>query len=341
MRYKLLVALLFIAASAFGQLTTGELGGTAVDQSGSALPGVTVTAAGLGAPLVQVTDAEGRFAFFALNPGTYKVTGQLEGFGPAQQTVTINLGRTTYVELTLRPALSETMTVTADAPVVDVTSSSIDTNLGTRAIETLPTGRNYSSIAQVVPGVASDANPNNKDQNSITVYGSSGADNAFYVDGVNTTNVEYGFQGKELNFEFIREVNVKTGGYEAEFGRATGGIINVITKSGGNELTGDVFGYYDSDSLQADAEQVVDTTLAGFTRGSSGADLGGPIVRDKLWFFAESDRVKNATDNILPEGPRAGQIETTNSDRDLGSGKLTYNFSAGQSLMFTFLQDPR
>jgi len=164
---------------------------------------------------------------------------------------------------------------------------------------------------------------------------------AFYVDGVNTTNLEYGFQGKELNFEFIQEVNVKTGGYEAEFGRATGGIVNVITKSGGNELTGDVFAYRDSDSLQAEAEPVVDTTLSGFTRRDFGADVGGYLMRDKLWFFAAYDRVKNSTDNILPEGPLAGDIETSNSDRDLGSAKLTWNATGTQSFVLTFLQDPR
>src|SRR5213076_1165089 len=121
------------------------------------------------------------------------------------------------------------------------------------------------SIVQVAPGVSSDANPSNPSQSTISVYGSSGAENAYYVDGVNTTNMEYGFQGKELNFEFIQEVDVKTGGYEAEFGRSTGGIINVITKSGGNELHGDAFGYYDNDSLQSKAKDVVSTggTTAG------------------------------------------------------------------------------
>ncbi len=338
---RFLPLVLFLTISAFGQMTTGDLRGTVTDRDGAPLPGVTIYLSGAGVPQDQVSDADGNFRFLALAPGAYTVTAELSGFATAKTSAVVNLGRSTFVPIAITPAVSESMTVTADAPVVDVTSSSVDTNLGTRAIETLPTGRNYSSIAQVVPGVASDANPSNKDQATISVYGSSGAENAFYVDGVNTTNVEYGFQGKELNFEFIREVNVKTGGYEAEFGRSTGGIINVITKSGGNELTGDVFGYYDSDSWQAEAEPVVDTTLAGFKRRDYGADIGGAFVRDKLWFFAAYDRVKNATDNILPAGPAEGDIETTNSDRDLGSAKLTYNFSAGQSLVFTFLQDPR
>jgi len=343
MRFLRVLPLLFlITATAFAQ-TTGNLTGT-VRIDGSPMPGVLVTVSG---PALQgvrtaTSDANGVYTIGALPPGDYTVTYELINFQTATRKPRVPLGQTAVVDVDLKLLeLTESMTVTAEAPLLDTTSSSVDTNLGTRAIETLPTGRNYSSIVQVAPGVASDANPGNKDQNTITVYGSSGAENAFYVDGVNTTNLEYGFQGKELNFEFIREVNVKTGGYEAEFGRATGGIINVITKSGGNEITGDVFAYYDSDALQSDAEPVVDTTLEGFTRRDFGADVGGYLMRDKLWFFAAYDRVKNSTDNILPEGPRAGQLETSNSDRDLGSAKLTYNLTEGQSLVLTFLQDPR
>ena len=194
---------------------------------------------------------------------------------------------------------------------------------------------------QVAPGVSSDANPGNPDQNTISVYGSSGAENSYFIDGMNTTNLEYGFQGKELNFEFIREINVKTGGYEAEFGRSTGGIISVITKSGGNEYSGDVFGYYDNDSLQSSAKEVVANTPNGFRRNDAGADLGGYLMKDKLWFFAAYDRVRNGLDNALPEGPAAGSIVTSNSRRNLGSAKLTFNAAPNQSIVFSFLQDPR
>ena len=148
----------------------------------------------------------------------------------------------------------EPVVVSAEAPVVDTTSTTLGENFAQRSIQTLPTGRNYSSIVQVAPGISSDADSRNTTQSTITVYGSSGAENAFYIDGVNTTGVEYGFQGKELNYEFVQEVDVKTGGYEAEYGRSTGGIVNVITKSGGNEFHGDVFGYFNNDALQATAE---------------------------------------------------------------------------------------
>ena len=152
------------------------------------------------------------------------------------------------------------------------------------------------------------------------IYGATGLENQWIVDGVNTTNMEYGFQGKELNFEFIQAVDVKTGGYEAEYGRSTGGVVNVITKSGGNEFHGDAFGYYDGKvfgrKLQASAEPVVSsTTSAGYTRKDYGLGLGGFIVKDRLWFFGAYDRVDNTQDNTLPEGPRAGQVARSKSTR--------------------------
>ncbi|HZI65898.1 MAG TPA: TonB-dependent receptor plug domain-containing protein, partial [Thermoanaerobaculia bacterium] len=180
-------------------------------------------------------------------------------------------------------------------------SSTLGTNLTSRSIDTLPTGRNYASIAQVVPGVSSDANPDPIARSTITVYGSSGAENAFYIDGVNTTGVEYGFQGKDLNFEFIQEVQVKTGGYEAEFGRSTGGIINVITKSGGNEFHGTLDARYRSEKLTEEGEETrdfpagtdtlrYDRDRQDFQNFSPSATLGGPLLRDRIWFFGSVER---------------------------------------------------
>ncbi len=147
---------------------------------------------------------------------------------------------------------------------------------------------------QVFPGVDQDANPSSRPGDSIAVYGSSGVENGFIIDGVNTTGVEYGSQGKELNFEFIQEIDVKTGGYEAEYGRSTGGIINVITKSGGNEFHGDVFGYYDADSLQADNKHPDETwtaRLSGSRGTTSASTWGDTSCKDRLWFFGAYDRV--------------------------------------------------
>ena len=145
-------------------------------------------------------------------------------------------------------------------------------------MKSLPTGRNYTSIVQVSAGVSTQIANTAAFANSIVVYGSSGLENGFIIDGVDTSGVEYGAQGKELNYEFIQELEVKTGGYQAEYGRSTGGIINVITKSGGNEFHGDAFGYYDADSLQAATSTPrtrTSTVRVGLQAVRLGLDLGG------------------------------------------------------------------
>src|SRR3954447_6148777 len=344
-RFSIVLLIVLIAIPLAAQ-TTGSVSGKVSDSTGGGVPGVTVEAKSASMQGVRTaqTDSGGIYRLPLLPPGAYTITYKLEGFAPeARNGITISLGKDTAVDIGLKPSAAQEITVTAEAPVLDTSTSSLGTNLNARAIETLPTGRNYSSIVQVAPGVTSDANPQNPGQSTISVYGSSGAENSFYIDGVNTTNAEYGFQGKELNFEFISEVDVKTGGYEAEFGKSTGGIINVITKSGGNELKGDVFGYYDNDSLQSNAKSVVSNagTAEGFTRKDYGVDLGGYLMKDKLWFFGAYDQVRNSIDSGLPAGPHAGDVVTSNSHRNLGSGKLTWNITTGHSLVATFLQDPR
>src|SRR6185312_7877566 len=217
-RWLLPFALLVVFAATLAAQTTGDIVGRVTDEAGGVLPGVAVEAK---SPALQGSRT-------AVTDGTGTYTGQ--GFATeAKQGVTVGLDKDATLNVSLRAALTESITVTSDAPVVDTTSAAVGTNMNAATIQTLPTGRNYSSVVQIMPGVSSDANADNSGQTSISVYGSTGAENVFYIDGVNTTGAEYGFQGKELNFEFIQAVDVKTGGYEAEFGRATGGIISVIT----------------------------------------------------------------------------------------------------------------
>jgi hypothetical protein len=344
MRKLFALVLLLTAGSAFAQ-TTGGLSGKVTDSEGGLLPGVTVEvrSASLQGVRSDVSGADGTYRIPLLPPGTYDVRFTLSGFNMSTRQVRVALDKDTALNVGLTLAsVTEEITVTAAGTLIDTSSTQIGTNIDARAIETLPTARDYASIVQVSPGVSTDANPSNSGQSTISVYGSSGAENAFYIDGVNTTNMEYGFQGKELNFEFVQEIDVKTGGYEAEHGRATGGIITVITKSGGNTLTGDLFTYYDTDSFQSNAQDVVSTAgrTVGFTREDYGADVGGFLLRDKLWFFLAYDSVQHSVDNELPE-PQAGVVVGSESNRDLGSAKLTYNVAPNQSLVLTFLQDPR
>jgi len=339
-----LITLLALPTAALAQ-TTGGITGRVASDADSLMPGVTVeaTSPALQGSRTTVSDGSGVYRLTFLPPGTYQLTFKLEGFATEKAEVQVALGRDTELNVSIRPVTAEEITVVATAPTIDTTSTTVGANLTAREIQTLPTGRNYSSVVQVAPGTSTDANPSPAAENTITVYGSSGAENVYYVDGVNTTNLEYGFQGKELNFEFIQEIDVKTGGYEAEHGKATGGVINVITKSGGNELHGDVFGYHDADGLQNTSKAIVATTgrTTGFTKEDFGADLGGFLKRDKLWFFVAYDRVDNSTDRVLDSGPQAGSGATSKSERDLGAAKLTYRLSDSHSLIASYLQDPR
>src|SRR5262249_26877299 len=190
----------------------------------------------------------------------------------------------------------------------------------------------------------------------ISVYGSTSSENSFLIDGVNTTNVIKGIQGKDINNEFIQEVEVKTGGYQAEYGRNTGGVVNVITKSGGNEFHGDVFGYYNWPASQA--EQKFETTDPGTQTGDVtvntagsiikdvkrrefGVDLGGYFLKDHIWFYGAYDRV--LTDDVLQPitGKRAGEDFDRKFTSNLWAAKLTFNVFQGTTIVGTAFADPQ
>lgn len=339
-------ALLLVPGTILTAQTTGSVAGRVTDDAGAGLPGVTVEAKGpaLQGARTAFTQTDGSYRLSLLPPGRYTVAATLTGLGRAEQTVVVALDRTATADFRLRPTAREEVVVRGESSPVDTTSAALGTNISAQAIQTLPSGRNYSSIVQISPGVSTQVSNTEPYMNSISVYGSSGLENSFVIDGVDTSGVEYGAQGKELNFEFIQEIDVKTGGYQAEFGRSTGGIVNVITKSGGNEFHGDAFGYYDSDSLQADNahpnESLLGTSL-GFTREDFGADLGGYIFKDKIWFFGAYDRVRNTVTNQLTAGPSEGESTDSKSTRNLGSGKITWRIGPSHSFVASFFQDPR
>ncbi len=311
------VCVLLLAPVALIAQTTGTVEGTITDQSGAPLPGVSVelTSPNLQGTRTAVTSADGRYRFPSVPPGAYKVTGTLSGFGKVQKNATVTLDSTATVNLSLSLSTTAEVTVTGEAPLVDVASTTTGSNYSAKVIDKLPVGRNYADVAFAQPGVQTDFGETQgrgpvTGQGGISVYGSSSAENLFLIDGVNTTNVIKGFQGKDINNEFIQEVEVKTGGYQAEYGRNTGGVVNVITKSGGNEFHGGVFGYYNDTGMRADQKNgdVENYATPNFTqlgdaqfqnnifekdvRQEFGADLGGFVVKDKVWFFGAYDRVK-------------------------------------------------
>ena len=258
--------LLFTVApvSVFAQ-TTGTVEGAVTDQSNAPLPGVTVelTSPNLQGTRTAVTSADGRYRFPSVPPGPYKVTAELAGFGKVEKRATVSLDSTAQVNLSLQLSTTAEITVTGEAPMVDATSTTQGSNYSAKVIEKLPVGRNYADIVFTQPGVQADFGETQGRSLAISIYGSTSSENLFLIDGVNTTNVIKGFQGKDINSEFIQEVEVKTGGYQAEYGRNTGGVVNVITKSGGNEFHGGAFGYYNDTGMRSDIEAVKTADFSG------------------------------------------------------------------------------
>ncbi|MCA1580568.1 MAG: TonB-dependent receptor [Acidobacteria bacterium] len=300
-----------------------------------------------------VTGNDGRYRFVALPPGRYTVTGNLSGFGNVQKTANVGLDKTSDVNLQLSLATKESVTVTGEAPIVDVTSTTTGSNYTAKVMDKLPLGRNYASIVLSQPGVQTDNGETQGRSLALSIYGSTSAENLFLIDGVNTTNVIKGFQGKNINTEFIQEVEVKTGGYQAEYGRNTGGVVNVITKSGGNEFHGDVFGYYNTTSMRSDVKNnqsapysqggdaLTSSTTPKLERKEGGVDLGGFFWRDRIWFYGAYDRTITDQDVRPTGGPVAGQDFPIKYTESLAAGKLTFNIAQGSTLVGTFFADPR
>ena len=342
---------LFLAASALLAQTTGDIAGTVTEASGVALPGVAVEAssASLQGTRAAVTGRDGKYRFPGLPPGRYRIRATLEGFGPGEKIATVSLDSSATVNFTLEVTSREVVLVSGEIPLVDVTSTTTGTNYVNKVIARLPVARNYADIVRANPGVNTDQGETQGRSLALTIYGASSAENQWIVDGTNTTNVIKGIQGKAINNEFIQEVEVKTGGYQAEYGRALGGIINVITKSGGNEFHGDGFVYYDSFDWKAqqkitDQDSIADfMRVADYTRTDFGADLGGYFVRDRLWFFGAYDRVQTPAkvsryiSSVLVPNTLEFPLDSTDS---LYSGKLTWNAAAGTTFVATVFADP-
>lgn len=328
---------LMLAAGARAQ-TTGSIDGAVTASDGSPLPSARVEASG-GAPGVRASDANGSGLYHlpTLPPGTYRVTATMAGFQPATRTVIVSLGVATRADFRLSLEEKETVTVQA-SPLINLSSTEVGHTLDARAFTKIPLSRDYTSVALLLPGVTTD-------NVGFSINGATGLENAYYVDGVNVTGIRKGEEVKTLPEEFLQEVQVKTGNFSAEYGEAFGGIIDAITRSGGNQYHGQVFGYFDNASLQARAKPgVIGSNFAGFTDSDIGAGLGGYLKRDKLWFFGVYDRKFLQEDTHLVTGsgsPYDGTtFRTTDRGQDLYSLKLTWSLSPSTALVGSVIGNP-
>jgi hypothetical protein len=299
-----LFALLCISVTGFAQdiATKGGISGRVVDSTGAVIPNAKVTISGPVGDRVVTADAVGEFEIQNLIPGTYKVKAEQSGFKTTNvPNVVVFVGKTSALKLTLEAgSISEVIEVTAGAAAVDTTSTAVGANLNDQLYENLPLQRGVTSLFYLAAGVTDSlgggvANP--------SISGGSALDNLYIADGVNITDASfgglgvfsrsYGTLGVGINTSYIKEVQVKTGGFEPQYGQAQGGIINIITKSGTNEYHGGVYGYFRPNSFEAERLQRDDVRtnkvgkILADEQYDAGVDVGGPIpgLKDKLFFF--------------------------------------------------------
>ena len=308
------LALTLLAAPATAQLT-GRLAGQVIDADGAPLPGTTVTvnSPNLMGSRTDFTDADGEFSFPALPPGVYTVQAELESFIPQQRSeVEVRLSRVTELHFSMALGeFSEEVMVVAETPVVDPEQVSTSQTFSAEYLKKASVGstnRGYTSVLTQTAGVAGGANPN--------VFGSTLGENAFYIDGIDSTDPVTATFGINLNFDTIQEINFETGGFEARYGRATGGVVDVITKSGGNEFSGTLDIRYRDTDFNTNGEHFDrDQNIVEFTEPA--ATFGGPFQRDKLWFFGALNPVRSKS--TPTESPTTRDFDGTNV-----MGKVTW-----------------
>lgn len=312
-RFRSVVLFLIVAVCAgvaMAQVVpVGILAGQVKDETGAALPGASVAAVSVerGNSRSTVTDTTGRFLFSQVTPGRWKVTVSLSGF--ATVNLTDNLvenQKTTELPVTMKLSTqSAEVTVTGEVPVIDKTNTSLETRQRAKEFEKMPQGRSFQALFLNAPGVnlQPGANPN------PSVHGALASNNLWLYDGVDTTDPTTGTFGGNLNFEAIQEVSVLTSGVSAEYGRATGGVINVITKSGTNTFAGSFKTVMTNDKWNDEnsTTSTVCPTATTCTHPSLrrplydhinpryAGTLGGPIFPDHIWFFGAYEAANSTT----------------------------------------------
>jgi outer membrane receptor protein involved in Fe transport len=334
-----LLIVLVPATALFAQSSNGSISGVITDDSGAALPGVTVTATSTttGVSRTAVTNATGNYQVALLPPAMYDVTAELSGFQPVKRTkVVVNVGSDVTIHLKLKVGVSETVTVTASTPVIETSKSEVSSVVNEKAIQSLPVnGRNFIDFVLTTPGVVRDTR-----LGDISFAGQRGTLNSLVVDGANNDNTFFGQtvgrtgSGRapyQFSQDAVKEFQVNNNAYSAEYGRAGGAVINVVTKSGTNEYHGTAFDYYRDKNLNANnyinTIQNPPRAKSPYHYDQYGFTFGGPIIKDKHFFFANWDRQRNSTPNLVVLG--GGRISSFPTDAASQAALATLTALAG------------
>src|SRR6266699_553353 len=348
-RRLFLAGLLILAFNlpALAQSNSG-LRGVVVDEDGAPLPSARITLKNdsLGVNQGAVTDTKGEFRIVPLPPGKgYILEVQFPGMGTIKMDVDITAGKVFNTAITMRPSseMTEHVKVGATTDVVNTETTTTSTTFTSEFIDSLPIlGRNYQDVLTLAPGVSDtngDGNP--------TIHGSRDVDVVTLVDGVSTNDPLTGKRGQELNIDSIQEIEVKTAGATADYGRAQGGFVNIVTKSGGNEFEGHFSLYWRGKILDNDGAGIDDPKLHGglgelglrqlkFNDLYPFISVGGPIKKDKAWYYFTAEYIQiqdpvNALTQAFVRGTKEERV----------FGKATWDVSTNHKLQFTTTLDPQ
>ena len=334
--FSLALALAF-AANAFAQgRQTGTISGAAVDSQWLSLPGVTVT---VSSPSLQgtraaITDINGNYSLPQLPPGDYSVVFEISGFGDVEEAATVPLGGEVGVNAVMAPGgVTETVQVVGVVPP-EIQTTETASNLASDEVNALPIGRTPFAIAATQPGL----NTNTPNTGQLAINGAFAYDNVYLVDGVDTNDNLFGTSNALYVADAIEETQVLTSGISAEYGRFSGGVVNVITKSGGNRFSGSWRTNYDKPTWEGLNPYEVENEVEreDVFNQTHEATLGGPITRDRLWFFYSFRRARITDSDSFAQ---TGISYSDRSSNDRNQFKLTATLAPGHTLSGQYMRN--
>ncbi len=347
--FPILLALLLSVVSAArvaAQVADATIEVVALDTSGAVLPGVTVTVARPDTGFTQsvVTDAAGLARAIALPPGTYTVRIELSGFATTnEERVTLRVGQTARLNVTMRVAsVAETVTVTGEAPLVDVFKTDSSTNIVPEQIDSLPVpDRDFQRLAFLTPGVQRERGGNRFIGNGPVIGAAGNASQAtIMVDGVDFTDPALGLARARFSQDAISEFRVISNRFDPEIGGSAGGALSIVTKSGTNDLKGSAFGYFRDQALRA--QGALDLQKNDYSRQQFGFTFGGPFVKDKTHYFASFEQInEDAIQLFRPGGAFTSQAADLPFplNQSLFYTGVDHRFSNSQNLRAKFVYE--
>lgn len=332
------IIILLLPVLLYSQKTYGEIEGKIIDKTLSPIVNVSavLTGANLQGSKTVYTSAEGKFAFYLVPAGNYKLSVEHGSYDKVTyDNVSVRIGKSTYIGNIVLEDKSyrlDEVTVTFNKPVIDFGSSASGQNINKRFYGELPVGRNYQSAAALIPS----ANISYYGD-GINIAGSTGLENVYYVDGNNITDPVDAATSINLPYNFVKEIEVISGGYQAEYGRSLGGIINVITPSGSNNFEANIFSFYTNNELGGIGKTgIQNASITHFSDYDFGGSLSGPIIKDKLWFFAAyNPKFEEKTYNIKNLGQISSKVTS-----HLFAAKFTWQATTNTSVKLNFMGDP-